>query len=126
MFGGEDVAKNEIIGRYLNQKIELAGSQKSFDYELIQYKNHLFKIWDSAGQERFNTLTKNTLRNTDGLIVLFDLCKKSSFIQSCERINAFMQQLGEPIPIVLVGDKRHKRLQRDLSKEEALDFAQSK
>ena len=57
------------------------------------------------------------------MIVLFDLCKKSSFIQSCDRINAFKEQLGQQIPIVLVGDKRHKRLKRDLSKDEAMDFA---
>ena len=57
MFGGEDVAKNEIIGRYLNKKIDLKGSQESYDYEFVRYKNHLFKIWDSAGQERFNSLT---------------------------------------------------------------------
>lgn len=36
-------------------------------------------IWDTAGQEKFFSLTKNYFKKADGVLVVFDLTDKSSF-----------------------------------------------
>lgn len=36
-------------------------------------------IWDTAGQEKFFSLTKNYFKKADGVIVVFDLTDKTSF-----------------------------------------------
>jgi GTPase SAR1 family protein len=36
-------------------------------------------IWDTAGQEKFFSLTKNYFKNADGVLVVFDLTDKPSF-----------------------------------------------
>ena len=35
--------------------------------------------WDTAGQDRFKTLTSNYFRGADGIIIVFDLSEASSF-----------------------------------------------
>ena len=63
-------------------------------------------IWDSAGQERFGIITKNYIRNINGIILMFDL----SDIKSFERLNYWLGSLEDimdldDIPIILVGNK---------------------
>lgn len=36
-------------------------------------------IWDTAGQEKFLSLTKNYFKKADGILVIFDLTDKNSF-----------------------------------------------
>ncbi len=36
-------------------------------------------IWDTAGQEKFFSLTKNYFKKADGVLVVFDLTDKPSF-----------------------------------------------
>lgn len=36
-------------------------------------------IWDTAGQEKFFSLTKNYFKKADGVLVVFDLTDKLSF-----------------------------------------------
>lgn len=36
-------------------------------------------IWDTAGQEKFFSLTKSYFKKADGVLVLFDLTDKPSF-----------------------------------------------
>jgi GTPase SAR1 family protein len=36
-------------------------------------------IWDTAGQEKFLSLTKNYFKKADGVLVVFDLTDKVSF-----------------------------------------------
>ena len=36
-------------------------------------------IWDTAGQEKFFSLTKNYFKKADGVLIIFDLTDKNSF-----------------------------------------------
>lgn len=36
-------------------------------------------IWDTAGQEKFFSLTKNYFKRADGVLVVFDLTDRESF-----------------------------------------------
>ena len=38
------------------------------------------QIWDTAGQERYRTITNAYYRGADGIIVVFDLTSKDSFL----------------------------------------------
>jgi GTPase SAR1 family protein len=37
-------------------------------------------FWDTAGQEKFRTLTYQYFKNADGIIITFDLTKSESFL----------------------------------------------
>ena len=37
------------------------------------------QIWDTAGQEKFKTITCNYYRGADGIMIVFDLTDRDSF-----------------------------------------------
>lgn len=47
-------------------------------------------IWDTAGQEKFFSLTKNYFKKADGVLVVFDLTDKPSFDRTSFIIQAWI------------------------------------
>ncbi len=45
----------------------------------IDGKNIKFQIWDTAGQDRFRTLTSSYYRGADGIIIVYDITEQSTF-----------------------------------------------
>ena len=37
------------------------------------------QIWDTAGQERYMAINKNIFQKVQGIIIMYDLTKRSSF-----------------------------------------------
>lgn len=65
------------------------------------------KIWDTAGQEQYKALTKNFYRNSDGVIIVYDVSNKSTF----EKVQEWIQSITDftdsekVIQRILVGNK---------------------
>ena len=92
----------------------------------IEGKNYTFKIFDTAGQERYRSFSTSTIRISDGFVVVFALDDKNSF----ECVNNWIssiQQNGDMSRkvVILVGNKIDLD-KRVVTNEEALKFAQSK
>ncbi len=78
-----------------------------------------FQIWDSAGQEKFKTITRQFYRGAHAILLVFDLTDIHSFYSLNQWIHEIDQQLGytstdtaangtasiHPVPIVLLGNK---------------------
>ena len=84
LLGDSQVGKTSIISRYNNDtftenlmstigvlQIDKCLKRPPFDIKLI--------IMDTAGQERFNSITKNYFNNINGVVYVFDLTVKKSF-----------------------------------------------
>lgn len=84
-------------------------------------------IWDTAGQERFMSITKIFYKGAEGIIVLYDVTKKSTF----SRIATFwLEELKKEIDfdktvIMIVGNKCDLP-NREVTQEEAQAFAKSR
>ena len=125
--GSVGVGKTSIILRYVNDKIYK--DQKStigIDYKTktIEYKTKKInlKIFDTSGQERFKTLTRNYYQGSDGIIMVFDIKRKETF----EDITYWMEEVTKTcdknkIGLVLVGNKNDGNMnERKTSKEEGI------
>lgn len=80
-------------------------------------------IWDTAGQERFRTLTPSYYRGAQGVILVYDVCSKSSF----NKLDAWLSELEtfstkHDLIKMLVGNKIDQP-KREVSKEDGLKFA---
>lgn len=80
---------------------------------------------DTAGQERFRTLTSSYYRGAQGVILVYDVTNRDSF----EKLRVWFQELntysnGDAIKIV-VGNKTDVDNQRDVSTDEARSLAES-
>ena len=79
------------------------------------------KLWDSAGQEVYHNITKSYFHKIDGVLIVFDICNKSSF----DNIYYWIKQINEntdsskKIKTVIVGNKSDLQNERIISKEEA-------
>ena len=62
-------------------------------------------IWDSAGNERFRTITESYYRGVSGIVIVYDVCYRNSF----EEVENFFVQIRDRahirVKVVLVGAK---------------------
>ncbi|CAD8161945.1 unnamed protein product [Paramecium pentaurelia] len=76
------------------------------------------QIWDTAGQDRFRTITSSYYRGAQGIIIVFDVTDRESFNQ----IRQWMQEIdkfaAESVNKILVGNKIDSS-QRRVSTDEA-------
>lgn len=110
----------------------LKNDQKStigIDYKTktVEYKSQKIKlkIFDTSGQERFRTLTKNYYQGSDGIIMVFDIKKRETF----EEITYWMEEINKncdknKIGLLLVGNKNDGDInERKISTEEARNIS---
>ena len=63
------------------------------------------EIWETAGQERFSTITASYFRGAQGAILVYDFSKRDSFEHVQAWYDRAKQLGGEDIEAVLVGNK---------------------
>ncbi len=84
LIGDSSVGKTTIICKYLDNTynedatptVSLENRVKTIDIHGLKAK---IQLWDTVGQEKFNSLTQQYFRNTDGILLIFDLTNKDSF-----------------------------------------------
>ena len=81
-------------------------------------------ILDTAGQERFNSLSLSYYKRADAILLVYDISSKSSF----DRIKKFYvpkikENCKKDIPILLLGNKTDKENKRQVSCEEGMALA---
>lgn len=129
ILGDSTVGKTSIINVFLGLEfsqitITSVGKDK-YDTQLKMKDGNEMKliIWDTAGQERFHSIAVGTIKNSQGIVVTFDLTKRKTF----ENVLLWLKDIREnsdSIPIVLFGNKCDLKEERAVSKEEAEQLAQ--
>ena len=84
MIGDAAVGKTSILKWYDKRKINAAHIATSGLDQVTIMKTidgNEFKVifWDTAGQEKFRTLTYQYFKNADGIVIAFDLTSSESF-----------------------------------------------
>lgn len=82
-------------------------------------------LWDTAGQEAFRAIIQSYYRDISGALLFFDLTDRSSF-DSVERWLKDLRHFNScnhNHPIILVGNKSDIQDTREISHEEALEYA---
>ena len=98
--------------------IEENGTEKEKNFEV--------HIWDTAGEERFRTITKQYYKESQGLFLLYDLTKKDTFDNLDKWIVSVRNSLGNDKYIIfLLGNKLdladNEETGRKVSTEEAIN-----
>ncbi|XP_019516497.1 PREDICTED: EF-hand calcium-binding domain-containing protein 4B [Hipposideros armiger] len=72
------------------------------------------QLWDTAGQERYRCITQQFFRKADGVIVMYDLTAKQSFLSVRHWLSSVEEAVGDCIPVLLLGNKIDNEKEREV------------
>ena len=87
LLGESGVGKTCIIDRFINDKFELdtlptkaaSFGAKTITIDENEGKSLQFNIWDTAGQEKFRSLSRIFYKDASAAILVYDITNKKSF-----------------------------------------------
>jgi Ras-related protein Rab-1A len=83
------------------------------------------QIWDTAGQERFRTITSSYYRGAHGIIVVYDVTDMESFQNVSQWLHEIDRYASAGVNKLLVGNKSDLTAKRQVTYEQAKEFADS-
>jgi small GTP-binding protein len=130
VLGESTVGKTCLISRFVKNSFVLNHlstigvdvQKKEFDYP--DGRKCTLQIWDTAGQEKFRSLSGHYLRNTDGVILLYDITNYDTFEKVANWIETINSSISE-CSTVFIGNKIDLEDNRMVSKVEGMNMADS-
>ena len=86
--------------------------------EMIDDTRVFVKIWDTCGQELYKSLTRNFYKNSNGVIVVYDVTNRESFEKVKEWIQCIKENADENIKVILIGNKIDLNLSKTVQTDE--------
>ena len=115
--GKTSLFKKLATGEFSEKNISTIGMDKktlNFEIEVNQNSTTVKKqvnvsLVDTAGQERFRSITKNYFKESDGILLIYDVTNKESFKNVENWINSIHESIGNhknsKYIIILLGNK---------------------
>ena len=139
MVGKTSIFKKISTGDFYLQSIATIGTDKrTMDYNdieieidgKIEKKNFSVSLFDTAGQERFRSITKNYIKGSDGIILIYDITNRESF----EHVEMWLNSIKEVLSdwkasdylILLLGNKLDLVEQEQIDRKVEINEAQNK
>ena len=128
ILGSSEVGKTCILQRYFHNEFKedlLSTIGIDFRTKFFKFNDEKIKVnyTDTAGQEKFRSISLNYLKGTNGIILVFDITNRQSF----ELLNNWMRDIEETnkadVGLILIGNKSDLKSYRKVSIEEAKNFA---
>ncbi|XP_068877540.1 ras-related protein Rab-17 [Aphelocoma coerulescens] len=86
-----------------------------------------FEIWDTAGQEKYQSVCHLYYRDAHAALLVYDIAKKQTFSRAKVWLEELEKKfLPDEIVIALVGNKTDLAAEREVTTEEGEEFAQTK
>jgi small GTP-binding protein len=127
--GASGVGKTALVQRLVDQTF-ISDMQPTIGVEFKSYQcragSDILKlnIWDTAGQEKFRSVSKAYFRNALGAVLVFSLTDRSTFDALDGWLNDIHSLCSPNAVVIAVGNKVDLTDEREVSKHEALGFAQ--
>ena len=100
LIGEQAVGKSSLINQYIEGKFEenlLCAGGLDLKKKIDNINEKLIKlmIYDSAGHERFRTLSKNQINSSKGILIVYDVTEKESFEALNFRMKSFKENANK-------------------------------
>ena len=127
--GDTTVGKTCLAQRFIGQEfkdIKLSTIGQECFIKIVNINNHeiKIKIWDTAGQERYRSIAISSIRNANGVLLVYDITKMTTY----ETLEYWFKQIKNVLeikdtPIVLIGNKIDLKDSREVLYEKGEEFA---
>ena len=131
LLGNSGVGKTCIINRYIHDQFNPDSETtlgSSFSTKIIKKDNieYRLNIWDTTGQEKYNSITKLFIKGSSAVILVYSIDSLSSF----EGLNSWYESIKEHLQgneyiLAVIGSKSDliKDEEEVVSEEDAKKFA---
>ena len=129
LLGDSSVGKTCFLMRYSDNTFqEIHMSTIGLDYKLknVQLddgKIVKIQIWDTAGQDRFRSITKNYYKGAHGIILIYDVTSRKTYENIKNWVSQIKEEVSEKVTIILVGNKIDDEKNRKVTTEEGENMA---
>ena len=128
LLGESQVGKTGLSNYFFHKKfdsnyISTIGIDSNITTVIFDDEEYKFKIYDTAGQERYRSISKSTIKISNGFILVFSVVDKKSF----QQIDYWLDSLKEEVDIhkkiiYLVGNKIDLD-NREISNEDGVNYS---
>ena len=84
----------------------------------IGNKNVKIQIWDTAGQEAFQAMTRTYYKGAIGALLMYDITRKDTFTHISKWLEEVQTHGAKNVCIILIGNKKDLEDKREVSYEE--------
>ncbi|CAD2213915.1 hypothetical protein AGDE_09539 [Angomonas deanei] len=129
VIGDMSVGKSCILQRFTEQRFRKDLPHTigvDFGTTIIDVNGEYVKmqIWDTAGQERFRSLTRNYYRGAAAALLVYDVSRRETFSHVSTWLQEVKASTSPHTTILLLGNKSDLEEEREVSYEEAAQFAE--
>jgi Ras-related protein Rab-8A len=130
VIGDSTVGKTQLTLRFVDGTFSTATMTTigvDFKSKAVRVRGNEYKlqIWDTAGQEKFRTITQAYYRRARGVAIVFDWSQPDSFHHVTDWLDSLHEEHAKgTIPIVLIGNKEDLEHRVDDEDAQALAKAQ--
>ncbi|NXX41974.1 RAB44 protein, partial [Tricholaema leucomelas] len=98
------------------------------DYQVktlvVDNMHFTLRLWDSAGQERYRSVTRQFFRKADGVVLMYDLTSRYSFLDLRYWLSCVQEGAEAGVAVLLLGNKTDCAARREVPREEGERLAQ--
>ena len=128
LLGDVSVGKTAIINRYIDGKfddnysctINVQSRKKKISFN--QDISIEMSIWDTCGEEKFRAITRQYYRESNGILLVFDLNRNKTFLNLTKWMKEIKEVAPKDVLIALIGNKVD--LKREVNKNDVENFAE--
>ncbi|KAJ3450619.1 ras and ef-hand domain-containing protein [Anaeramoeba flamelloides] len=128
LIGNSLVGKSCLLHQFCDQEFDSdIGTTIGVDFRFssikVDEKDVKLQVWDTAGQERFRTITSTYYRSADGILLIYSITSKDSFLQISHWFNEIKKNAPKTVATVLLANKKDLVSDRNVSTEEGQKLA---
>ena len=131
LLGDSNVGKTSLLHRVKEGTFAERGAQPTIGCSFCTHTVALERgaqlvslaLWDTAGQEKYRSFTRQYFRGASAAALLYDITKADSFSGAKSWLRDVKAELGESIVLLLVGSKLDLAAERVVSTQSAAEFA---
>ncbi|CAD8198262.1 unnamed protein product [Paramecium pentaurelia] len=128
IIGSAQVGKTNLLTRFIDNvysesHLTTVGVDFKFKEMKVNGKIMKMQIWDTAGQEKFRTLTQNYYKYAHGVLLVYAIDDIQSFKEITFWMNSLKQHGKTDLAIILIANKCDLEEKRTISKQQGEDLA---
>ena len=130
LLGNTEVGKTTFLQQYIKKSFKEVGmmtvgvDSETIDIIIDNKKKVKTKIWDTAGQEKYQAIFRAHYQKADGMILMYSVIERFSFDKIQDWINSIKDSSREGITIFLISNKNdYPEKQKEVTSEEGKALA---